>query len=102
VLTPSLASLVELYFYIKRLINRSLSKWLLGCAISPYIRSPFAFPLLFFLVQPISSSTFWAVQHSLFISGGTADLQRSSFFTGRSRSQSLLLTARLNSIVIRP
>jgi hypothetical protein len=53
VLTPSLASLVELYFYIKRLINRSLSKWLLGCAISPYIRSPFAFPLLFFLVQPI-------------------------------------------------
>jgi hypothetical protein len=54
------------------------------------------------LGSTLSSSTFWAVQHSLFISGGTADLQRSSFLTGRSESQSLLLTAQLNSIVIRP
>jgi hypothetical protein len=36
----------------------------LGCVLSPNINSPFAFPLLFLLVQPLPLSNFCASQQS--------------------------------------
>jgi hypothetical protein len=37
-------------------INRSLTKWLLGCAISPYVRTPFVFICSHSVFNPINHS----------------------------------------------